>query len=1005
MRVAHGELADVLDEDQPLRRRGAGQQRREQGRLARAGAARDEEGHPPVDEGRQDVAPPGGDGAEPDEVVEVEPPAAGTRSDTCAPPSASGGQDRVQPDPEGSSPSTYGAASSSRRPASPASRTASRRRASASPRSTGTRSSPSPRSTQTVPSPLTTTSVTPGCSRSSSRAPAPSSRERSPSPSRARRPAPAGRRGHRSACRWPRGPAHGPRGPGPTRPASATATSRRPAQVRRDGQQPQQQVSAAPARGPRPLPGGTPCSRSRARARSSGRTAATRSPRCSAHSTTSSSRVGSSTPRSTTWAVGPTGCSARCAVRAATPPTPGRTTSSSWSTRVSTRRGRAAAARAVEHEEARPPPRARRRPRRRRPRRGGGPRVVREDREHAAAQVGGRERAEHGGPVGGAAEPGQVRPPEPGLLLHAGDDVEPAAPRVEVDEADAPSGQPRADGERRGEHAGPGPAARRGHRDDEPRRSGAAVEGNGVARDGARVVGRHAPQRRGAGGRAGRRPPGLWILVARDDPCGRRRRPPGRAPTRPDAPRPTRTATGPRRSGGPSARWHRGVPPAGALDPEGAAPSCSCAVRRTRRRLGPVTTTAATAPPVLARTTTGGANPPHTVPPSRPTTPRRPRHGCGGTPEGLPPRPRRPAGDQACTSLVSLRRAGGGRSDVDWPRVGARGSRGGLLPTWCRDLSCTPSGREEPVLTTGSVRRTVRRPARRPRTPAPQDSGPPARRRRPASPRPPPRSRRRRTRRATGRPRRGARSRRPRARRRTPPPRPLVTVLGHRDPRGVEPARDDDEPLERRATSPLPRTKGRAVATSACARAASTATGPVHPPVSSAARPSRRPRTASARAPPPRRRARRTPPPPAAGGGPARPRSKSAVAATCSRASTCSGAVRHESREVLGLRGGPDGRADDGLDRVGVVGPRHASRARSRTSPSGGRRPVDRGAGPRPADAGLGGRLGDAPAQALVEAQRRAGVAGPLRGLGDAGQADEGVERPVARRVRSRVPP
>ena len=77
----------------------------------------------------------------------------------CGPPSARGGSTACSRTPPGSTPSTHGWASSSRRPATPARRTASGRRSSASTR-TAARSTPRPRSTQTAPSPLTSRSVT-----------------------------------------------------------------------------------------------------------------------------------------------------------------------------------------------------------------------------------------------------------------------------------------------------------------------------------------------------------------------------------------------------------------------------------------------------------------------------------------------------------------------------------------------------------------------------------------------------------------------------------------------------------------------------------------------------------------------------------------------------------------------------------------------------------------------------------------------------------------------------
>ena len=76
--------------------------------------------------------------------------------------------------PPGRTPSTHGWASSRRRPASPASRTASGRRSEVG--TSATRSTPRPRSTHTAPSPLTRTSVTDGSRTTPARGPRPTSR-------------------------------------------------------------------------------------------------------------------------------------------------------------------------------------------------------------------------------------------------------------------------------------------------------------------------------------------------------------------------------------------------------------------------------------------------------------------------------------------------------------------------------------------------------------------------------------------------------------------------------------------------------------------------------------------------------------------------------------------------------------------------------------------------------------------------------------------------------------
>src|SRR6478609_10085884 len=102
----------------------------------------------------------------------------GTRMVMCGPPSTSGGSIACSRAPDGSWPSTHGLASSRRRPAMPASRTASPRASAASSRSP-TGSMPRPRSTQMRPSPLTATSVTPGSASHGSRGPAPSTRDAS----------------------------------------------------------------------------------------------------------------------------------------------------------------------------------------------------------------------------------------------------------------------------------------------------------------------------------------------------------------------------------------------------------------------------------------------------------------------------------------------------------------------------------------------------------------------------------------------------------------------------------------------------------------------------------------------------------------------------------------------------------------------------------------------------------------------------------------------------------
>ncbi len=101
----------------------------------------------------------------------------GMRRLMWAPPSTSGGRRACSRTPPGSSPSTYGLASSSRRRARPASRTARRRTFSSSPSSQSAWVRPAPLSIHTPAVPLTSTSVTSSRARSGSRGPAPSTSE------------------------------------------------------------------------------------------------------------------------------------------------------------------------------------------------------------------------------------------------------------------------------------------------------------------------------------------------------------------------------------------------------------------------------------------------------------------------------------------------------------------------------------------------------------------------------------------------------------------------------------------------------------------------------------------------------------------------------------------------------------------------------------------------------------------------------------------------------------
>ena len=386
---------------------------------------------------------------------------AGTRSVRCGPSPTSGGRIACNRTPDGSTPSTYGEVSSSRRPARPARRTASRRTASGPPTSTSARTIPSPASTHTEPSPFTATSVTPGRSRSGSSGPAPS----------------------RSACREPR------RAATPPRPSVATSTSATVARVSGSGRRPWRIWSHAgggsgadtvtphrAGRGPpRPAPRRRPAppdrwpanpapSRARDRPPSPGRRRGRREPASAAP-----------TPR-----LGPPARRSRTD-RGDRPPSPPRpdqlpdasspdTTerADSWlipspaTTRTRSAASRAAAATVppglagVDDDQG-----ARRGQRRHH--RGGhlGNRLRRipAERQHPDA-VGARQPRQEGSRVGRPGQPAEVGPADAALLLGAEDDVESATQRAAVDEHHVHPGPRRPDRDRRGEHRRPDPAGR-----------------------------------------------------------------------------------------------------------------------------------------------------------------------------------------------------------------------------------------------------------------------------------------------------------------------------------------------------------------------------------------------------------------------------------------------------------------------------------------------------------------------------------------------------------------
>ena len=148
--------------------------------LPGAGAAGDEEGQPGRQHRPQQRLAGGVDRAEPRRVARSCAAGRSTRRDRQVPSTATGDSTACSRTPASAShPSTYGLASSSRRPAATASRWASRRTAASSGKRSPLGSRPAPRSTQTEAGPLTRTSVVRGSRSSSSSGPAPTNSWRS----------------------------------------------------------------------------------------------------------------------------------------------------------------------------------------------------------------------------------------------------------------------------------------------------------------------------------------------------------------------------------------------------------------------------------------------------------------------------------------------------------------------------------------------------------------------------------------------------------------------------------------------------------------------------------------------------------------------------------------------------------------------------------------------------------------------------------------------------------
>ena len=145
--VVGTEFARVFDQDQALGRVGQGEQGVEQGRLAGAGAATDEERQAGIEQvaeyRRTGLA---GVRRRLTRSSRVKTWREGTRRDRQVPGAATGASTAWKRVPSERRTSTYGVASSSRRPAAAARRVARRRMAGSSPVRTATRSRPWPRS-------------------------------------------------------------------------------------------------------------------------------------------------------------------------------------------------------------------------------------------------------------------------------------------------------------------------------------------------------------------------------------------------------------------------------------------------------------------------------------------------------------------------------------------------------------------------------------------------------------------------------------------------------------------------------------------------------------------------------------------------------------------------------------------------------------------------------------------------------------------------------------------
>ncbi len=187
VRLGEPELGGVLDRDHPLAGLDEGRQRVEHGRLARAGAAADDQVAPCR------APPPRARRATRRRTSRSSRSSAGSGRtpanrliETAGPSTESGGMTTLTREPSGSRPSAIGLSSSTRRPIGPSTRSITSRRPSSPGNDTSVRISRPRRSIQTSRWPLTRTSSTSGSRSSSSSGPRPtvSRRTRSATASR-----------------------------------------------------------------------------------------------------------------------------------------------------------------------------------------------------------------------------------------------------------------------------------------------------------------------------------------------------------------------------------------------------------------------------------------------------------------------------------------------------------------------------------------------------------------------------------------------------------------------------------------------------------------------------------------------------------------------------------------------------------------------------------------------------------------------------------------------------